>query len=162
MSDGYTAFVLDAASRQKLLDMFQPKYGRVVAHHVTHEFGATRDNLPQKPQDIRVVGFHDDGKMQVLAVEVDERRQQPARKDGSANYYHITLSLDAAAGAETHHANDVLKQVVAEKGEAGLRNLSEPVTVEAEPRFIVRLSPAPNTAAPCAQTRQKIRQTFGR
>jgi hypothetical protein len=144
MSSGYVAFVLDAASRQKLLEVFPAAYPETVCHHITHKFDAQKTDVPTKPQDIRVVGCHDGGNIQVLVVEIDGQKMQAPRGDGIDRYYHLTFSLDRKRGAETHHSNDVLRKIVAEKGAHALRNLQEPISIAASPAFIIRdNSPVP-------------------
>lgn len=159
MSQGYTAFILDQVSRKELLAAFPAKYARVVVHHITHEFDVGRDAVPEQPREIKVVGYHDNGHMQVLVAEVDGRKHQIGRPEDTApRFYHITLSLDPASGAQTHHSNDVLARIVAEKGEAALRNLPEPMMIAAAPKFVVRLQP---TSTPCDTAKAKI-ISFGR
>jgi hypothetical protein len=47
MSKGYIAFVLSAESRARLLEAFPPENGKVIAHHITLEFGVTEDRLAE-------------------------------------------------------------------------------------------------------------------
>ena len=89
MRKGYTGWVLTEATRKTLLEMFPPKYDKVVAHHITFAFNVTEEDVP--PEAIAsVVGYRDsfDG-LEVLVVEVNGSTE---RDDGSV--YHITWSLD--------------------------------------------------------------------
>lgn len=147
MSNGYIAFVLDEPSRQRLLETFSPKYPDVIAHHITHKFGVSdQEPLPPQPQYIKVVGYHDSGAIQVLVVGVDGRKNQDAETE---RFYHITLSLDRAQGVKPENSNDVIKKIVAEKGEGALCNLPEPIEISAAVRFIESKS------APRASTKSK-------
>lgn len=86
----YTSYVLDETSRNLLLKKFPPKYEKVIAHHVTEEFGVPADTPAPEPAKIKVVGYRDSGDgIEALVVAVNGNS---TRKDG--NKYHITLSLD--------------------------------------------------------------------
>lgn len=136
MAKGYTAYVLDQESRQRLIDIFGPKYPETIAHHITHKFGATEDDVPEMPQSVRIVGFHDSGAMQVLVAEVDGERRQATTGEGE-RFYHITFSLDRAQGVEPKDSNAVLQKIAAEKGPDALRNLHDPVEITVKPQFIL-------------------------
>ena len=86
----YTAYVLSDESRELLMKKFPPKYDKVVAHHITVEFGVPNDTSPPPEAELKVVGYADskDG-LEALIVAVDG---QSKREDGST--YHITWSLD--------------------------------------------------------------------
>ena len=71
MANFYVAYKLDDASREKLLGIFKPKYSDVIAHHVTHKYGAGPEDVPPPPEKVRIVGYHDSGAIQVLVVDVD-------------------------------------------------------------------------------------------
>lgn len=86
----YTAYVLSDESRELLMKKFPPKYDKVVAHHITVEFGVPNDATPPPEAELKVIGYADskDG-LEALIVAVDG---QSKREDGST--YHITWSLD--------------------------------------------------------------------
>lgn len=135
--DGYQAFVLDEISRQDLLRRFPPRYGRVIAHHITHRFPAdASDELPAERPDIVIVGHHDDGRAQVAVAEVGGRKTQASRQDGRLCYYHVTVAVDA--GVEPREANDVLAAVVEKGGEDALCNLPQPFAVKAKAQYLTR------------------------
>lgn len=88
--EAYTAYVLDNASRDALLKKFPPKYPKVVAHHVTNEFGVPATTEAPQPADVKVIGYVDSGDgLEVLVCTVNGK---PERPDGKR--YHITWSLD--------------------------------------------------------------------
>lgn len=87
---GYSSYNLTKECRKELLEKFPPKYHKVVAHHVTYEFGnVDKDNPPPVPNSIKIKGYYDTGDgLEVFVVEVDSTIN---RHDGS--YWHITWSL---------------------------------------------------------------------
>lgn len=92
---------LDAGARRALLERFPPRYGRIVADHVTH---GRKSDAPPMPQvsEAEVVGHADDGEgVEALVVELGGTSD---RWDGST--YHVTWSL--AAGREARESNEVI------------------------------------------------------
>lgn len=86
----YTAYTLTDESRQMLLDKFPPKYDKVIAHHITVEFGVPEDTEVPPEADVRVIGEGDSGDgLQALVVSVNGSTRRP---DGKT--FHITWSLD--------------------------------------------------------------------
>lgn len=86
----YTAYLLDAQTRQSLLQQFPPKYSKVIAHHITVQYPVADDALQPPSAEIKVVGYADSGDgLEALVVSVDGKIQRP---DGGT--YHITWSLD--------------------------------------------------------------------
>jgi hypothetical protein len=102
------------------------------------------------PQTIKIVGVHDDGKMQVAVVEVDGSIVRPAGKDGVSGYYNLVLSFDPRSGVHAKDAESVLMAVAASRGIDGLRNLSDPVDLTATPRFVYQATMPPKLAAPAS------------
>jgi hypothetical protein len=97
----YTGWLVDPGERDALLARFPPRYGRVVAHHVTLKFG---DREAQAPGEVgaQIAGEADDGSgVQALVVAIDG---STARPDGGT--FHITWSL--ADGREARESNDVI------------------------------------------------------
>jgi hypothetical protein len=86
----YTAYALTSTARELLLDKFPPKYEKVLAHHVTVEFGVPADtNLPEDAV-LKVIGEADSGDgLQALVVSVNGSTRRP---DGGT--FHVTWSLD--------------------------------------------------------------------
>lgn len=112
-----TGWKLRGQQREQLLQRFPPKYGQVIADHVTLRVGAAA--LPPRP-DARIVGRGDDGKsLECLVVEVDGTTDRP---DGST--YHITWSL--GPGRKPIESNALLR-------DAGWEPIPTPILVELEP-----------------------------
>lgn len=104
----YAAFVLDNNARRALLDRIPPKYPDVLAHHITEKFGIPKPKEPVRSYAVHatVVGYADDDEgVQAAIVEVNG---SVTRKDGST--YHITLSIDRAAGKKPADSNRVIKE----------------------------------------------------
>lgn len=101
----YTAFKLDAHSREQLLKRFPPKFPEVIAHHVTVTLGVNPVNriLTGFMQEIEVVGYAVDDGIEAIVVSVDG---SITRKDG--NIFHITLSLDRSLGRKPVDSNKVI------------------------------------------------------
>lgn len=104
----YEAFVLDGKSRDRLIKAFPPKYPDVLAHHITEKFGVPKPTEPVRHYgvDVKVIGYADDGVgCEALVVEVNGKS---TRKDGKV--YHVTLSIDRAAGRKPVDSNTVIKE----------------------------------------------------
>ena len=136
MANYYAAYEIDDASRDKLLDIFKPKYPEVIAHHVTHKYGAGPEDVPAAPQKVRVLGYHDTGAIQILVVDVDGRKLQQTAPDAPTKFYHITLALDRAQGVSPSKSNAALKKIAAEQGEGAVYNLPEPLEITVTPKLI--------------------------
>ena len=92
--------------RARLLEVFAPVYPDVIAHHITHVFGVSDTHELPTGTTGTIIGVADDGEgVQALVVDMGK-----ARPDGKP--YHITWSLDKAAGRSAKQSNDV----IAEKG----------------------------------------------
>ncbi|TCJ38391.1 hypothetical protein [Parafrankia sp. BMG5.11] len=97
---------LDRQDREALLGRVRPRWPNVFADHVTLDAHAKRGD--RLPPDVRaeVVGEADDGKgLQAVVVAIDGSTDRP---DGSV--YHITWSLDRAAGRKPVESNTLLAQ----------------------------------------------------
>jgi hypothetical protein len=124
MGLGFTGWELPDWERRKLAERFPPAYAvdTDVRHHVTFQYGVNDDSqLPDATCDL-VVGHADDLKgVHALVLEIDGGVTRP---DGSI--YHITWSLDRAAGRKPVESNAVLL--------SGWRRV-EPIRIELIPRF---------------------------
>jgi hypothetical protein len=90
MTNKYSAYVLDDASRDQLLAKFPPKYPKVIAHHITVQSPGTPDLEIPQPAKVKVIGYADSGDgLETLVASVDGKADRP---DGKR--YHITWSLD--------------------------------------------------------------------
>ena len=89
----YLAFEISEASRKKLLEIFPPKFSKVICHHVTIEFNLTPEKLkklePLLRSRVMVIGKAEGEGIEAIAVSLDGNRR---RVDGS--FYHVTLSLN--------------------------------------------------------------------
>jgi hypothetical protein len=97
----YTGWLVDPAAREALLGRIPPRYGIVVAHHVTLKFG---DDAAAPPGETtgEIIGEADDGSgVQALVVAI---AGAPARPDGGT--FHITWSL--AEGRAARESNEVI------------------------------------------------------
>jgi hypothetical protein len=113
-------WLLDPRDRATLLARFTPAWPDVIAHHVTLA-SKTIDPLPTETAG-EIVGHVDDGEgLQALAVAIHGTTDRP---DGST--YHITWSLDEAAGREARQSNDVLR-------ERGFHRLAAPIPIRLTP-----------------------------
>jgi hypothetical protein len=86
---GYIAYNLTDKSRGEILANFPPKFSKVVAHHITLEFGV--DDLiplPSIPQKAEVIGYACNDKIECLVVRVDGQ----TRRNSDGKLLHITLS----------------------------------------------------------------------
>lgn len=95
-SKGYSRFVFMNDVREHFLKQFRPKYPRVLADHVTHEFGVTYDHYMQdlrtwtsRQEVCRFYGYLNSGDgLECFLVDIDSKKFRP---DGRP--YHITWSL---------------------------------------------------------------------
>lgn len=115
---------LPGEDRARLLGRFPPSYPDLVADHVTLQADAPADAALPPSENGRVVGIADDGhSLQALVVEIGGTTDRP---DGST--YHITWSLDRAAGRKPVESNDLIR-------EKGWREV-EPVPIALAPARI--------------------------
>ena len=113
-------WLLDDADRAALLARFPPRWPDVIAHHVTLA-SKTADPLPPEEAG-EVVGHVDDGMgLEALVVAIGGTTDRP---DGST--YHISWSLDCAAGRTAKQSNDVLR-------ERGWEPINAPITIQLIP-----------------------------
>jgi len=104
MKRGYTGFLLSEKSRTEILKKFPPKFPKVIAHHITYQFGVSENKIPEQPSAAQVVGYAEAAGLQVLVVTINNSTVRP---DGGK--YHITLSLDPAS-RKPKDSNDVLEK----------------------------------------------------
>lgn len=97
-----TGWKLDREQRRELLQQFPPRYGNVVADHVTLQTD-TSDDAPLPDETIgEIVGCADDGAgVEAMVVRIAGTTDRP---DGST--YHITWSL--AEDREAKESNEVI------------------------------------------------------
>jgi hypothetical protein len=101
-----TGWKLDRTEREALLSRFPPRYTHPDADHVTLQAGASGP-VPPAPRMAEIVGHADDGEgLECMVVRLDGTTDRP---DGST--FHITWSLDKAAGRRPVQSNDVLRDL---------------------------------------------------
>jgi len=89
MAKGYIGWLLPRAERDRLLELFEPRYPTVVAHHCTLKFGVDETTPLPRETSAAVVGMADDGQgVQALILSIGGTTSRP---DGAT--YHITWSL---------------------------------------------------------------------
>lgn len=111
---------LDPEQRKDLLKELEPRYGKVVADHVTLAAKVSRDTpLPDGITAEAIGRIDDDLGVEALVVSIDGSTDRP---DGST--YHITWSL--GPGRSAKESNDVLAN-------APWQPLREPIPLELTP-----------------------------
>jgi hypothetical protein len=120
MTDHVIGWRLDRGERAVLLATMAPRYPDAVADHVTLKTRVEAQAAPPKDVVGEIVGVADDGTgVQALVVAIDGTTDRPG-----GGTYHITWSLDKAAGREARQSNDV----IAERGWTPLET-PRPVTL---------------------------------
>lgn len=100
----YVGWLLAERDRTILLSLFPPSYPDVIAHHITLQFGVPADHpLPSHTLGF-VVGYANDcAGVEALVVEIGGTILRP-----NGQTFHITWSIDRAAGRKPMHSNDIL------------------------------------------------------
>ena len=97
---------LDPDERKALLGRFPALFPDIVADHVTLQAGTDDTPLPTE-QSGEIVGETDDGAgVQALVVAIGGTTRRP---DGGV--WHISWSLDKAAGREAKESNEVIARL---------------------------------------------------
>ena len=118
---GYVGWLLPAAERNRLLDLFPPLFETVVAHHCTLEFGVLSTTALPTDHTAQVIGESvDRSGVQALVLEIGGTQQRP-----TGGIFHITWSL--ANGRKPVQSNHVIRQ----QGWI----CCNPVTIALEPQF---------------------------
>lgn len=117
-------WIVDEAQRAMLLARFPPRYGQVIAHHVTL-WGHRKNAEVPSAADIVLVGYAENGRdLECYVASVDGKIDRP---DGSI--YHVTWSLDPETGVRAKDSNALLKK-------GGWTALEEPVPLVTRPDFL--------------------------
>jgi len=115
-----TGWKLAQDERDRLLELFLPRYPEVIADHVTLRAGASKDTPLPRQVSAAIVGQCDDGdSLECLVVALDGSTDRP---DGST--YHVTWSL--GPGRNAIESNDALH-------DTGWRPLDRPIPLTLEP-----------------------------
>ena len=100
---GYIAYNLTANSHREVIAKFNPKFEKVVAHHITVAFNVSdTEPMPSIPNSAKVVGYACNDKIECLVVEINGSRH---RADGKL--FHVTLSHSREA--KPVMSNDLLQ-----------------------------------------------------
>lgn len=97
--------MIEEGDRQYLLSLFKPSYPDVIAHHVTERPGVPKDSSPPEAADVVVIGYAKGEGIEALVVQVNGTTDRPI-----GGTYHITWSLDAAAGFKPVDSNRLIKE----------------------------------------------------
>ncbi len=99
----YSGWLLSEQSKIELLERFVPRFPDVIAHHVT--LNRLRD-IPDEVETAEVVGYVTDNTgLETLVVKINGTMVRP---DGA--FYHITWSLDRAAGYKPVDSKKIIFQ----------------------------------------------------
>ena len=122
MASHVTGWKLSAEERERLLERFAPRFGDIVADHVTLDAEAGPETPLPRETAGEIVGETDDGAgVQALVVRIGGTTDRPG-----GGTYHITWSLDRASGRRAEESNEVIARL-------GWRPLAEPVPVALRP-----------------------------
>lgn len=122
MSKGYISYNLTEESRAKILSEFPPKFSKVVAHHITVQFGVNDSvPLPVPPQKVEVIGYASNEKIECVVVRVDSKE----RRESDGKLMHITLSRSDEA--KSVMSNELLMDAE--------YNAVSPFEIKVEPTF---------------------------
>lgn len=107
LSEEYIAYTFNNMTRQRLSELFPPKYSDFIGHHITYKFGVSANTpLPTGVEIAKIVGYADDRiGIEALVVELNGTTQRP---DG--NVFHITWSLDRQNGYTPKDSKNLVKQ----------------------------------------------------
>lgn len=101
----FTGYELNGEDRNILIHVCEPKFPKIICHHVTHKFGVPKDEPPPKfPKKARAIAYCKGENIDCVIVEIDGTTERP---DGLT--YHVTLSLDPSRGAKPVDSNKIIK-----------------------------------------------------
>jgi hypothetical protein len=120
----YTAWLIPEDERERLLDLFPPRYPDVIAHHVTDHFPANGAPLSDITTGT-IIGHADDGiGIEALIVEIDGSAK---RWDGKV--LHITWSMDRSLKYSAWMSNRMIAK-------DGFKPTDERIPIKLEPRLL--------------------------
>ncbi len=106
----YSCWFLSPDERERLLTRFPPHFPDLVAHHVTYRFGS--NEIPPEAT-VNVIGvLHDPTGVQVLLVAVDVDGEGRSRTSPDGIVYHLTWSIDRAAGKTAFSSVDSIGRLM--------------------------------------------------
>lgn len=102
-----TGWKLDEGARLAMIENFPPRYGNVIADHVTllsNDNGGDGVAPPEPVGEAMIVGRADDGEgVEALVVAIDGSTDRP---DGGT--WHVTWSL--GPGRTAKESNDIIRE----------------------------------------------------
>jgi len=104
LKKGYTGYELTSHARSELLAQVAPVHPDVIAHHITHEYGVY-EQLPPYVDMVRVIAVAQNDLVQAAIVKINGTT---TRVYGDS-FYHITVSVDRAAGGKAVDSNALIK-----------------------------------------------------
>lgn len=116
---GYCGWKLSEASHAEVLEKFPPSFPDVYAHHITL---SPNWGFVPRPVKVSVVGVASGEGVEALLVTVDGA---VLKKDGTL--FHVTLSVNKAAGMRPHHSKGL---------SLGAYREVEPVELEVIPFYV--------------------------
>lgn len=121
----YTGYEIEPGSRQKIMDLFPPKYPDFLGHHITEQFGVKDGEAPPQPKRVLLIGYIDNGEdVEGFLVEVDGEVNRP-----SGGKYHLTWSIDRSKGAKPVHTNMYVDEATM---------LKRPIEIDVDSKFFDR------------------------
>jgi hypothetical protein len=106
LREEYIAYRFNDQTRERLSELFPPKYPEFIGHHITLRFVKPNTPLPETPKVAKIVGHADNGEgLEALVVEIDGSINRP---DGKI--FHITWSLDRQKGFKPVDSNALVAQ----------------------------------------------------
>ena len=101
---GYNGYELTTQARNDLFAHINPMYPDIIANHVTHNYGIY-DELPPKADSARVIAVVSNEKVQAAIVKINGT----TTREYGDSFYHVTISVDRAAGGSPKDSNELLK-----------------------------------------------------
>lgn len=105
----YSCWVLNDEDRKRLLNLIPPRFPDVIAHHVTCHFPS--NEVPPSAMIEVIAEIVDPEGVQALLVTVDCGLGATSVRDDE-RYFHLTWSLDRAAGKKPVDSNGVVAAAI--------------------------------------------------
>lgn len=124
----YSCWALSDADRDRLLEIIPPLFPDVIAHHVTLK---NPSSTAPEPAEITIVEeVVDPDGVQALVVTVSINGSTPTTKRDDGNYYHITWSIDRAAGKKPFSSVEAINRLIGTEQSAPREHLPVETTPE--------------------------------
>lgn len=99
----FSCYLVDESSRKDILNLFPPRWD-LIGHNITLQYPVMEKTVPE-PACIEIVGYACDDDLECLVASVNGTVIRP---DGKT--FHLTWSLNRAAGRKPHESNYVLQR----------------------------------------------------